>query len=140
MVRPCSPIAYAYADARETVVAHHFGSVSQPLAPTLSALFLRILLPLRPLALAPSSTTSLGAFITSASSAALAETTRLRLAAATLEKLGVAKILERAAREKRSILHVIAAGNEPSVWGVLRELVHYVETIAAHPCVAAAPP
>ncbi|GAA6026585.1 hypothetical protein JCM10207_004106, partial [Rhodosporidiobolus poonsookiae] len=31
------------------------------------------------------------------------------------------------------VLHVVSAGNDPLVFGVLRELVHYVSTISAHP-------
>ncbi|BGP43765.1 hypothetical protein JCM10450v2_007963 [Rhodotorula kratochvilovae] len=115
------------------VVAHHFRHVSPASSPTLSALFLRLLLPLKPLALAPASSVPLASFLRSATEAVLAEGARLRLAAATLDKLGVAKVLERAATDKRAVLHVLAAGNDPAVAGMLRELVHYVTTIAAHP-------
>ncbi|GAA6055618.1 hypothetical protein NBRC10513_007076 [Rhodotorula toruloides] len=100
------------------VVAHHFGAANPAHAPSLSALFLRLLLPLKASCL--SSQTSLDAFVRAAKDAAVSEAARIRLAAANIEKLGVAKVLERAAREKRPVLRVIAAGNNPLLFGVLR--------------------
>lgn len=122
------------------MVAHHFDHVSSASAPTFAALFLRILLPLKPLALASATAVPLASFLRSATDAALTEGTRLRLAAASLEKLAVAKILEGASTEKRQVLHVLTAGNDPVVAGVLRELVHYVTTISANPCVSSLRP
>ncbi|KPV73007.1 uncharacterized protein RHOBADRAFT_46101 [Rhodotorula graminis WP1] len=99
----------------------------------MSALFLRILLPLKHLARSPAVDIPLPSFLRSITDSILSEGTRIRLAAASLEKLAVAKVFERASLEKRPILHVLAAGNDPLVAGVLRELVHYVTTIVAHP-------
>ncbi|BGP11690.1 hypothetical protein JCM10049v2_007610 [Rhodotorula toruloides] len=113
------------------VVAHHFGAANPAHAASLAALFLRLLLPLKGPCLSPQ--TSLDAFVRAAKEAAVSEAARVRLAAANIEKLGVAKILERAAREKRPVLRVVVAGNNPLLFGVLRELVHYVSTISAHP-------
>ncbi|BGP35680.1 hypothetical protein JCM10296v2_007532 [Rhodotorula toruloides] len=113
------------------VVAHHFGAANPAHAPSLSALFLRLLLPLKNSSLSPQ--TSLDTFVRAAKDAAVSEAARIRLAAANIEKLGVAKILERAAREKRPVLRIVTAGDKPLLFGVLRELVHYVATISAHP-------
>ncbi|GAA5894640.1 hypothetical protein JCM8208_006033 [Rhodotorula glutinis] len=115
------------------VVAHHFMHASTASSSAMSALFLRILLPLKHLARSTAVNVPLSSFLRSAIDSILFEGTRIRLAAASLEKLAVAKVLERASLEKRPILHVLAAGNDPLVAGVLRELVHYVTTIAAHP-------
>ncbi|CDR48999.1 hypothetical protein NBRC10512_005475 [Rhodotorula toruloides] len=113
------------------VVAHQFGIATPAHAASLAALFLRLLLPLKAPCLSPQ--TSLDTFVRAAKEAAVSEAARVRLAAANIEKLGVAKILERAAREKRPVLRVVVAGNNPLLFGVLRELVHYVSTISAHP-------
>ncbi|GEM11240.1 initiation factor 2B-related protein [Rhodotorula toruloides] len=113
------------------VVAHHFGATNPAHDASLSALFLRLLLPLKPPCLSPDP--SLDTFVRAAIDSAVSEAARVRLAAANIEKLGVSKILERAAREKRPVLRVVAAGNNPLLFGVLRELVHYVSTISAHP-------
>ncbi|GAA5839840.1 hypothetical protein JCM9279_005182 [Rhodotorula babjevae] len=115
------------------VVAHYFQHAAPAASSALSALFLRILLPLKHLARSPAADVPLAAFLRSSTDSVLSEGTRIRLAAASLDKLAVAKVLERASLEKRPILHVLAAGNDPLVAGVLRELVHYVTTISAHP-------
>jgi hypothetical protein len=136
---PFSPPLDAFSSASLTllpaVVTHHFEHVSAASSSAISALFLRILLPLKHLARSPAADVPLPAFLRSATDSILSEGTRIRLAAASLEKLAVAKVLERASFEKRPVLHVLAAGNDPLVAGVLRELVHYVTTISAHPCV-----
>ncbi|GAA5877081.1 hypothetical protein JCM8547_007301 [Rhodosporidiobolus lusitaniae] len=114
------------------VVAHHFKHVKIAYEPLLSAVFLRVLLPLVPLSL--DSTTSLSALVQGAIDAIASEGARSRFAAANVEKLAVKKLLERASREKRKVLHVVtASGGDAMVFGVLRELVHYVSTISAHP-------
>ncbi|BGP20486.1 hypothetical protein JCM10213v2_008647 [Rhodosporidiobolus nylandii] len=114
------------------VVAYQFRLAKSAYAPTLSAVFLRVLLPLVPLSLSPS--ISLPAFRQATLDSIAAEAARSRFAAATVDKTAVAKLLEYASREKRRVLHIVtAAGGDPLVFGVLRELVHYVSTISASP-------
>ncbi|GAA5902518.1 hypothetical protein JCM6882_002773 [Rhodosporidiobolus microsporus] len=113
------------------VVAHRFRHVKSTYEPTLSAVFLRVLLPLVPYSL--DSSTTLSALYQHALDAIAAEGARSRFATASVEKLAIAKLLERASREKRKVLHVVTATGDPLVFGVLRELVHYVSTISAHP-------
>ncbi|GAA5965567.1 hypothetical protein JCM21900_005158 [Sporobolomyces salmonicolor] len=113
------------------VVAHHFRHVATSHEPTLSAIFLRILTPLEPLSL--DTTTSLALFEKAALQAIAEEGARARFAMANIEKLAIKKLLEYASRAKRERLRIVAAGNDPLLFGVLRELVHFVTTIAAHP-------
>ncbi|GAA5833667.1 hypothetical protein JCM11251_003198 [Rhodosporidiobolus azoricus] len=113
------------------VVAYHFRHTKSSYEATLSAVFLRTLLPLVPFSL--DSTTSLSAFRQHALDSIAAEGARSRFAAANMEKMSIAKVLERASREKRKVLHVVTATADPLIFGVLRELVHYVSTISAHP-------
>ncbi|GAA5988481.1 hypothetical protein JCM11641_007165 [Rhodosporidiobolus odoratus] len=114
------------------VVSYQLRHARSAYSPTLSAVFLRMLLPLLPLSL--DSTTSTAAFVQKTLDIIATEGARSRFATANVEKLAVAKLLERASREKRKGLHVVtAAGGDPLVFGVLRELTHYVSTICAHP-------
>ncbi|GAA6042390.1 hypothetical protein JCM8097_004493 [Rhodosporidiobolus ruineniae] len=116
------------------VVAYHFRqAVKPPFEPVTGAVFLHVLVPLLPLLL--DTTTSVDGLVKAVTDAIAEEGARSRFAAAHVEKTGVAKILERASREKRKILHVVvgAGGDHPVLFGVLRELVHYVSTISAHP-------
>ncbi|GAA5920248.1 hypothetical protein JCM1841_000443 [Sporobolomyces salmonicolor] len=130
---PDGVIKYRLTDlpSKRAVVAHHFRHVDTSHEPALSAIFLRILTPLEPLLL--DTTTSLALFEKAALQAIAEEGARARFAMANIEKLAIQKLLEYASRAKRERLRIMAAGNDPLLFGVLRELVHFVTTISAHP-------
>ncbi|KAM0752999.1 hypothetical protein T439DRAFT_187351 [Meredithblackwellia eburnea MCA 4105] len=123
------------------VAIYHLRKAKPVHETVVSSVLLRVIKPLQ--ALVSDGKVSLADFEKEALMSISREVSRGKMAMNTLAKAAISKILERpqpkekdalaAWKKKRPLLHIFSIGFTPAVFNVLRELVHYLLTIASHP-------